>query len=89
MAKRGRKAKDLISEEFRNMVAAAQDDELKTKIVNLSKNEEEVIKTRGEDTALNDAKELTKELSGPYSDALKEIKARRRYVLKVLQERGK
>lgn len=89
MGKRGRKAKDLISDEFRNVVAAMPDDELKTKIVNLSKNEEDVLKTRGEDQALNDSKELTKELNGPYSDTLKEIKARRRYVLKVLEERGK
>lgn len=89
MGKRGRKAKDLISEEFRNAVASAQDDELKTKVVNLSKNEEEVLKTRSEDQALIDAKDLAKELNGPYSETLKEIKARRRYVLKVLQERGK
>ncbi len=89
MAKRGRKAKDLISEEFRNAIASAQDDELKTKVVNLSKNEEEVLKARGEDQALTDAKELTKELAAPYSETLKEIKARRRYVLKVLGERGK
>lgn len=88
MAKRGRKAKDLISEEFRNVCAAAQTDELKTKVVNLSKNEEDVLKTRGEDQDLNDAKELVKERNAPYSDALKEIKARRRYVLKVLAERG-
>ncbi len=88
MAKRGRKAKDLISEEFRNAVAAAPSDELKTKVVNLSKNEEEVSKTRGEDQALNDAKTLTKDLNAPYSDAMKEIRARRRYVLSVLSERG-
>ncbi len=40
MGKRGRKAKDLVSDEFKNSVASAADDELKTKVVNLSKNEE-------------------------------------------------
>ncbi len=89
MAKRGRKPKDLISDEFKNLVASAQDDELKTKVVNLSKNEEEVLKTRAEDQAFNDARDLAKELGAPYAETLKEIKARRRYVLKVLQERGK
>ncbi len=89
MAKRGRKAKDLISEEFKNLVASAADDELKTKVVNLSKNEEEVLKTRGEDQSFNEAKDLAKELGAPYIETLKEVKARRRYVLKVLQERGK
>jgi hypothetical protein len=89
MAKRGRKAKDLVSDEFKNAIASAPDDELKSKIVNLSKNEEDVLKTRFEDSQLNDAKELAKELNAPYAESLKEIKARRRYVLKVLQERGK
>lgn len=89
MAKRGRKAKDLISDEFKNAVAAAADDELKTKVVNLSKNEEEILKTRSEDSALAEAKDLAKELNAPYSESMKEVRARRRYVLKVLQERGK
>jgi hypothetical protein len=89
MAKRGRKAKDLVSDEFKNAIASASDDELKSKIVNLSKNEEDVLKTRFEDSQLNDAKELAKELNAPYAESLKEIKARRRYVLRVLQERGK
>ena len=89
MAKRGRKAKDIVSDEFKNAVASASDDDLKSKIVNLSKNEEDVLKTRFEDSQLNDAKELAKELGAPYADSLKEVKARRRYVLKVLQERGK
>jgi len=89
MAKRGRKAKDLISDEFKNAVASAPDDELKTKVVNLSKNEEEILKTRSEDSALSEAKDTAKELNAPYSESMKEVRARRRYVLKVLQERGK
>ncbi len=89
MGKRGRKAKDLVSDEFKNSVASAADDELKTKVVNLSKNEEEILKARSEDTALAEAKDTAKELNAPYADSMKEVRARRRYVLRVLQERGK
>lgn len=89
MAKRGRKSKDLLSEEFRNVVASANDEELQTKVITLSKSEEEVFKARAEDNPLNEAKMLSKELGAPYADALKEVRARRRYVLTVMQERGK
>ena len=90
MAKRGHpKKSDLLSDEFKNMVAAANETDLKTKIYNLSKSEEEVFVTRSEDATLNDAKGLAKELSAPYSESIKEIRAKRRYVLSVLQERGK
>jgi hypothetical protein len=89
MARPKKEPQDILSEEFKNMVASGSEDELKTRVVSLSKNEEEVVKTRSDDTKLSDTKLLLKELSGPYTDALKEIKAKRRYVLKVLQERGK
>ncbi len=86
--KRGRKTKQLVSDEFQNTVAAAQTDELKTRVVSLSRGEEDILKAKAEDQQLNDAKDLAKELNAPYAEGLKEMRARRRFVLKVLQERG-
>ncbi len=86
--KRGRKTKQLVDDEFQNVVAAAQTDELKTRVVSLSRGEEDILKAKAEDQQLNDAKDLAKELNTPYAEGLKVMRARRRFVLKVLQERG-
>ena len=85
---RPKKQDTTLTDEFKNVVASSSTDELKTKVVALSNNEESVLVARSEDQALDDAKELTKQLSEPYSSSLKEIRARRKYVLKTLTERG-
>lgn len=80
--------KELVSPEFKDMVEAASPSELKEKIVNLSKNEGEVIKQKNSDEALQEAKEKVKEYSAPYSEALKVVRSQRTYVHEILEQRG-
>ena len=88
MAKRGRKKQELVSEEFKNVVASSDTNELKEKVCTLSKHQMDTLKAKKEDQALVDAQELAKELSAPYRDALKTLRAQLGYVLKTLEERG-
>lgn len=82
------KKPDIVSEEFRNAVASMSTEELKERVVTLSRQEGEIIKARKEDTELTDASERVKELKGPYADALKKVKSERQYVHTVLEDRG-
>lgn len=89
MRGRKKKADQVLTDEFKNAVGSAQDEELRTKVMTLCKAEEEAIEARANDHALTEAKDKVKEFSAPYSETLKGIKIRRRYILKVLKERGK
>lgn len=88
MAQRGRKKQETVSEEFKNAIASMETKELKERVVSLSKSEGEVLKSRKEDDELNEATEKLKHLKGPYSEALKVVRAQRSYVHTVLEERG-
>lgn len=87
--KPGRKKSDNLTDEFKNVVASASTEELKTKVVNLSKYEMDTLKAKNEDVALGDALALAKELAAPYRDTLKGLRAQRNHVLRTLEERGK
>ena len=82
------KKKDLVSEEFKEVVGALQTLELKDRVVRLSAQEGEIIKARQEDEKLNDAHELYKELRAPYTEAARKVRAERAYIHTVLEERG-
>ncbi len=86
---RPRKVKqDIVSEEFKNAVASMDTDELKERVVTLSKQEGEIIKARKDDSDLTDATERVKEMKAPYAEALKKVKSERQYVHTILEERG-
>lgn len=77
-----------VSDEFKNAIAAMNSNELKDRVVTLSRQEGEIIKARKEDDELTEATERVKELKAPYSEALKKVKNERVYVHSVLEERG-
>lgn len=83
-----KKKDELVSEEFKNGVAAMKNEELKERVVTLSRQEGEVVKARKDDSELTEAVERVKELKGPYTDALKKVRSERQYVHIVLEERG-
>lgn len=86
---RGKKKKtDLVSEEFKSVVEASTLPELKEKIVNLSRQEGEVLKAKKDDDELQEAKEKAKELSAPYAETLKKVRSERGFVHEVLSQRG-
>ncbi len=82
------KKTDVVSEEFKNAIASMDTEELKERVVTLSRQEGEIIKARKDDTELTDASDRVKELKGPYAEALKKVKSERQYVHVVLEERG-
>ena len=79
---------DAVSEEFKNAIASMDTEELKERVVTLSRQEGEIIKARKDDQELTDASDRVKELKAPYSEALKKVKSERQYVHVVLEERG-
>ncbi len=80
---------DLVSEEFKSVVVSMSDSELKEKVVNLSRNEGEILKAKKDDEELNETKDRLKEMTTPYAEALKKVKVERAYVHTILEERGK
>jgi len=89
MPKQKKPKSDIVNEEFKSVVAGMAGPELKEKVVNLSKMEGEILKARAEDQELNETKDALKEMTAPYSEALKKVRAERIYVHTVLEERGK
>ena len=82
------KKSDIVSEEFKDVIASLQTLELKDRVVTLSKQEGEIVKARVEDDQLTETVALVKELKAPYTEALKTVRAQRAYVHAVLEERG-
>lgn len=79
----------LLTEEFQNFVNGASDDDLKQKLVDIAKSESDVVKTRKDDQKLTELKEEVKDMSEPYSTALKEINQKRSFLVAALEGRGK
>lgn len=77
-----------LSEVFVDEVRAADVKALKEKIVQLSKEIEDIEEAKKSDTRLNTLKEEIKDLAGAYRDAKKEKAARLKYVILTLEERG-
>lgn len=85
---RGRKKKEVLSDEFKNVVASLPTVELKERVCTLSKQEMDVLKAKADDYKLADAQALSKELNAPYKESVSLLRAQRNYVLKTLEERG-
>lgn len=65
-----------------------KDEELKKTIFECEANIYTIQKAKEEDHKLNGAREMVKELSGPYSDAKKVQQSKIAYALFVLEQRG-
>lgn len=74
--------------EFKEMAEAASSDELKKMIVTSEGNVYNIEKEKEQDVKLNAAKELVKEHSAPYRDAIKVQMAKIKYALFLLEGKG-
>jgi hypothetical protein len=74
--------------EFKDIADAASTEDLKKIIVNCEGNIYTVEKEKSEDHKLNGAKELVKEYSAPYRDAIKAQTAKIKYALFLLEGKG-
>jgi len=74
--------------EFRDTADAASTDDLKKIIVTCEGNIYTVEEEKEDDVKLTGAKELVKEMSAPYKDALKVQMAKIKYSLFLLQGKG-
>jgi hypothetical protein len=73
---------------FADEADAMDADQLKSLIVMSESNIYEIEKERENDVKLNAAKELVKEISGPYNDAVKTQTAKVKYALFLLEGKG-
>ncbi len=74
--------------EFKDIADAASTEDLKKIIVNCEGNIYTVEKEKSDDHKLNGAKELVKEYSAPYRDAIKAQTAKIKYALFLLEGKG-
>lgn len=74
--------------EFKDIADALSADDLKKMIVSCENNIYIVEKEKMDDTKLNGAKELVKEYSAPYRDAVKAQTAKIKYALFLLEGKG-
>lgn len=75
--------------EFSSEVAALSEAELNGRLATLAKNLEESETTKENDGALEDAQALASELSAPYKDVKKAIRLKTKYVISLLNDKGK
>lgn len=74
--------------EFKDTADAASTEELKKIVVDCEGNIYTIEKEKEADTKLNSAKELVKEFSEPYRDAIKTQTAKIKYALFLLEGKG-
>lgn len=77
-----------LDENYVGEVKALDNEALRTKIVQLSKEVEEVNQEKAKDGTLKAARTRVSDLNGGYKDRKKLIEQKRQYVLLTLQERG-
>lgn len=74
--------------EFKDTADASSTDDLKKIIVTCEGNIYTIEKEKDDDTKLNAAKDLVKEYSAPYRDAMKVQTAKIKYALFLLEGKG-
>ena len=75
-------------ESFTNSVDGLQLAELEKSFLMYAKHKEETETILSDDDKIKDAKELLKELKGPYMDALKALKAKMSYLGILMKEKS-
>lgn len=91
MARQKKDLETLVQEnypDFYKEVQTVETDHLNTRLATLSKGREEVLESKENDEALEDAKEQVAAMTGPYRDALKAIGLKSKYIIKLLKDRG-
>lgn len=74
--------------EFVDMLASANEESLQKNLYIYAKHREETELAKSEDEGLAMAKERVKDLSAPYSDAIKALKLKMAYINVMLEEKG-
>jgi hypothetical protein len=74
--------------EFKEMADSASEEELKKMIVLAEGNIYSIEEAKGNDAKLNGAKEIAKDLSAPYKEALSAQTVKVKYCLFVLEGKG-
>jgi len=74
--------------EFATEVEGLSADQLNNKLATLAKYAEETETAKEDDEALEQAKAEAAELAAPYRDAKKAIRAKSKYVIALLKEKG-
>lgn len=74
--------------EFVNSVEAMSSDDLKSRIVLIAKQMEEVSQAKKDDLDLQRAKEQLKVMNETYSEPLKAAKLKTKYLIELLASRG-
>jgi len=74
--------------EFKDIADAASEEDLKKIIVSCEGNIYTIDQEKDSDMKLNSAKEVVKDFSGPYRDALKVQMAKIKYALFLLEGKG-
>lgn len=74
---------------FADDVAGYDDSQIKAEVLKSETNIRRVEQEREADEKLAGAKEILKDLNGPYRDAISAQRAKISYLLHVLEERGK
>ena len=82
------KYKRKVSQEFLDAVDQMEADDIKQRILTCEGHLYEIDNAKNSDAKLNAAKEMSKELSGPYREAKTEETAKLKYCLFVLEQRG-
>lgn len=78
-----------LAESFVDDVRVSDEKTLRDKIVQLSKEIEDIEEAKKTDANLNSLREQVKDLAGAYKDAKKEKTDRLKYIILTLTERGK
>lgn len=78
-----------LSDTFLDEIKVAGEATLRDKVVQLSKEVEDLDEIKRNDATLNALKEQMKDLSGGYKDARKDKTDRLKFIILTLEERGK
>jgi len=74
--------------EFATEVAGLDEDKLNGRLATLAKALEESETAKEDDEELEEAKTLASELAAPYRDTKKAIRAKSKYIIALLKDRG-
>ncbi len=91
MSKPKKDIQEIALKEFPQFVEECQAlsvEELDARLTTFAKSREEVQDTKDADEGLEDAQAEARSLSAPYTEALKSIRLRSRYLIAIIKERG-
>lgn len=74
--------------EFADAVAGLSVEELNARVTQCAKDSEQIQDAKEADEALEDAKELSRQLAAPYREGLSANRLKTRYLIALIKEKG-